>query len=144
MNIDSIQNGYVLDHIKAGRAMEIYRYLKLDELDCQVAIIMNAKSTKMGRKDIIKIDSLIELDMTVLGYVDPGITINVIRDGKLLEKKPLELPQKIVNVIHCKNPRCITMAEPQLDSIFLLSRKPDGKRAYRCAYCEAEYKHHKH
>lgn len=140
MNIDSIQNGYVLDHIKAGRSMEIYRYLNLNDLDCSVAIIKNVKSNKMGKKDIIKIDDLIPLDLTVLGYVDPGITINVIRDGELQEKRPLELPQKITNILKCKNPRCITSAEPQLDSIFLLYRKPNGKRAYRCAYCETEHK----
>ena len=139
MNIDSIHNGYVLDHIKAGRSMDIYRYLKLNELDCSVAIIKNVKSSKMGKKDIIKIDSLIDLDLTVLGYVDPGITINIIKDGKLLEKKPLELPKKIVNIIHCKNPRCITVSEPQLDNIFLLSHKSNGKRTYRCAYCDTEY-----
>ena len=140
MNIDSIRNGYVLDHIKAGRSMEIYKYLKLNELDCSVAIIKNVKSSKMGKKDIIKIDSLIDLDMTVLGYIDPDITVNVIRDGKLLEKKPLELPTKLVNVIHCKNPRCITSTEPQLDAIFLLGHKADGKRTYRCAYCDTEFK----
>lgn len=139
MNIDSIHNGYVLDHIKAGRSMDIYRYLKLNELDCSVAIIKNVKSSKMGKKDIIKIDSLIDLDLTILGYIDPGITINVIRDGKLLEKKPLELPKKIVNIIRCKNPRCITVSEPQLDNIFLLSHKSNGKRTYRCAYCDTEY-----
>ena len=104
MNIDSIHNGYVLDHIKAGRSMDIYRYLKLNELDCSVAIIKNVKSNKMGKKDIIKIDALIDLDLTVLGYIDPGITINIIKDGQLQEKKPLELPTKIVNIIRCKNP----------------------------------------
>ena len=140
MNIDSIRNGYVLDHIKAGRSMDIYRYLNLNDLDCSVAIIKNVKSNKMGKKDIIKIDSLIDLDLTVLGYVDPGITINIIKDGQLLEKKPLELPRKIVNIIHCKNPRCITMSEPQLDSVFLLTHKANGKRAYRCAYCDTEHK----
>ncbi len=139
MNIDSIRNGYVLDHIKAGRSMDIYRYLKLNDLDCSVAIIKNVKSNKMGRKDIIKIDALIDLDLTVLGYIDPGITINIIRDGELLEKKPLELPKKIVNIIHCKNPRCITTSESQLDSIFLLSHKANGKRTYRCAYCDTEH-----
>lgn len=140
MNIDSIRNGYVLDHIKAGRSMEIYQYLNLNDLDCSVAIIKNVKSNKMGKKDIIKIDSLIDLDWTILGYIDPGITVNIIKDGELLEKKPLELPPRIVNVIKCKNPRCITVSEPQLDSIFLLGHKPSGKRAYRCAYCETEYK----
>ena len=99
MNIDSIQNGYVLDHIKAGRSMDIYRYLNLNDLDCSVAIIKNVKSNKMGRKDIIKIDSLIALDLTVLGYIDPGITINVIRDGRLEEKQPLALPQDRKSVV---------------------------------------------
>lgn len=139
MNIDSIRNGYVLDHIKAGRSMDIYNYLNLKELDCSIAIIKNVKSRKMGKKDIMKIDSLIDLDLNVLGYIDPGITINVIQEGKLLEKKPLELPKKIINVIRCKNPRCITGIEPQLESIFELGRKADGKRVYRCAYCETEH-----
>ena len=120
MNIDSISNGVVLDHIQAGKSMEIYKHLHLDRLDCQVAII--------------KIDSPMELDLDVLGYIDANITVNIIRDGKLKEKKHLELPQKLVNVIRCKNPRCITMAEPQLDAIFLLS--DPGRHTYRCAYCE--------
>ncbi|MEG1593736.1 MAG: aspartate carbamoyltransferase regulatory subunit [Oscillibacter sp.] len=136
MNIDSIQNGVVLDHIKAGKCMDIYKYLHLDELDCSVAIIKNVKSAKMGKKDIIKIDSPLDVDLDVLGYIDPDITVNVIRDGVRLAKKHLALPEKLVNVIHCKNPRCITVAEPQLDSIFLLS--DPGKHTYRCAYCEAE------
>ena len=136
MNIDSIQNGVVLDHIQAGKSMQIYKYLHLDELDCQVAIIKNAKSGRLGRKDIIKIDSPMELDLDVLGYIDPDITVNIIRDGKRVEKKHLELPEKLINVIHCKNPRCITVAEPQLDAIFLLSN-PE-KHSYRCAYCDAE------
>jgi aspartate carbamoyltransferase regulatory subunit len=136
MNIDSIQNGVVLDHIQAGKSMQIYKYLHLDELDCQVAIIKNAKSGRLGKKDIIKIDSPMELDLDVLGYIDPDITVNIIRDGKRVEKKHLELPAKLVNVIHCKNPRCITVAEPQLDAIFLLS-DPE-KHSYRCAYCDAE------
>lgn len=136
MNIDSIQNGVVLDHIQAGKSMRIYKYLHLDELDCQVAIIKNTKSARLGRKDIIKIDSPMELDLDVLGYIDPNITVNIIRDGKRVEKKHLALPEKLVNVIHCKNPRCITVAEPQLDAIFLLS-DPE-KRSYRCAYCDAE------
>ena len=140
MNIDSILNGYVLDHIKAGRGMDVYRHLKLDELECTIAIIKNVKSGKQGRKDIIKIDSLIELDLAVLGYIDPGITVNVIKNGKLLEKKPLKLPKTLTNVISCQNPRCITVSEPQLDSIFHLAIKSNGKRAYRCAYCESENK----
>ena len=134
MNIDSIQNGVVLDHIQAGKSMEIYHYLHLDQLDCSVAIIKNARSSHMERKDIIKIDSPVELDLDVLGYIDSNITVNIIRDGKRVEKKHLELPQKLVNVIHCKNPRCITVAESQLDAIFLLS--DPVKHTYRCAYCE--------
>ena len=134
MNIDSIQNGVVLDHIQAGKSMDIYKYLHLDELDCSVAIIKNARSEHMGRKDIIMIDSPLDLDLDVLGYIDSHITVNIIRDGKRVEKKHLELPQKLVNVIHCKNPRCITVAESQLDAIFLLS--DPAKHTYRCAYCE--------
>ncbi len=136
MNIDSIQNGVVLDHIKAGRSMDIYKYLHLDQLDCSVAIIKNARSAHMGKKDIIKIDSPMEVDLDVLGYIDPDITVNIIRDGRLVEKKHLALPAKLVNVIRCKNPRCITAEEPQLDAIFLLSDPTTGK--YRCAYCDSE------
>ena len=138
MNIDSIQNGVVLDHIQAGKSMEIYKYLHLDQLDCSVAIIKNARSGHMERKDIIKIDSPVELDLDVLGYIDPNITVNIIRDGKLVEKKHLELPEKLVNVIRCKNPRCITVSEPQLDAIFKLSNP--SKHTYRCAYCDSEYR----
>ena len=134
MNIDSIQNGVVLDHIQAGKSMDIYKYLDLDKLDCQVAIIKNARSGHMGKKDIIKIDSPLELDLDVLGYIDSHITVNIIRDGKRVEKKHLELPQRLTNIIHCKNPRCITVSEPQLDAIFLLSDAE--KHTYRCAYCE--------
>ena len=136
MNIDSIQDGVVLDHIKAGKSMDVYKYLDLDKLDCPVAIIKNARSARMGKKDIIKIDSPMEVDLDVLGYIDPDITVNVIRNGVRVAKKHLELPHKLVNTIHCKNPRCITVAEPQLDAIFLLS--DSEKRTYRCAYCEAE------
>ena len=136
MNIDSIQNGVVLDHIQAGKSMDIYKYLHLDELDCQVAIIKNARSEHMGRKDIIKIDTPMEVDLDVLGYIDPDITVNIIQDGKLVEKKHLALPEKLVNVIHCKNPRCITASEPTLDAVFLLN-DPE-KHTYRCAYCDTE------
>jgi len=136
MNIDSIQDGVVLDHIKAGKSMDVFKYLDLDKLDCPVAIIKNARSARMGKKDIIKIDSPMEVDLDVLGYIDPDITVNVIRNGIRVAKKHLELPHRLVNIIHCKNPRCITVAEPQLDAIFLLS-DPE-KRTYRCAYCEAE------
>ena len=136
MNIDSIQNGVVLDHIRAGKSMDIYKYLHLDQLDCSVAIIKNVRSGRMGKKDIIKIDSPMEVDLDVLGYVDPDITVNIIRDGELVEKKHLALPERLVNVTHCKNPRCITVAEPQLDAIFILNDR--DKRTYRCAYCDTE------
>ena len=138
MNIDSIQNGVVLDHIQAGKSMEIYKHLHLDQLDCSVAIIKNARSSHMERKDIIKIDFPVELDLDVLGYIDPNITVNIIRDGELVEKKHLELPEKLVNILRCKNPRCITVAEPQLDAIFKLSNR--SRHSYRCAYCDTEYR----
>lgn len=138
MNIDSIQNGVVLDHIQAGKSMEIYKYLHLDQLDCSVAIIKNARSGHMEKKDIIKIDSPVELDLDVLGYIDANITVNIIRDGKLVEKKHLALPERLVNVIHCKNPRCITASEPQLDAIFKLSNR--DRNTYRCAYCDTEHR----
>ena len=137
MNIDSIRNGYVLDHIKAGASMEIYRLLGLDKLDCSVAIIKNAKSTKLGRKAIIKIDALTDLDLDVLGYVDPDITVSIIKDGVQVEKKHPQLPKKLVNVLRCKNPRCITTTEPHLPAEFVLS-DPE-KHTYRCAYCDSEY-----
>jgi aspartate carbamoyltransferase regulatory subunit len=114
--------------------MEIYKHLNLDKLDCSVAIIKNARSARMGKKDILKIDSPLELDLDVLGYIDPNITVNIIKDGKRVEKKKLELPKRLTNVIRCHNPRCITVSESQLDAIFFLS-DPD-KRVYRCAYCE--------
>lgn len=136
MNIDSIQNGVVLDHIQAGKSMEVYKHLHLAELDCSVAIIKNVRSDRMGKKDIIKIDSPLEVDLDVLGYIDSNITVNIIRDGVRVEKKHLELPKKLVNVIHCKNPRCITTAESQLEAIFFLSDA--ATHTYRCAYCEAE------
>ncbi len=138
MNIDSIQNGVVLDHIQAGKSMEIYKHLHLDQLDCSVAIIKNARSSHMERKDIIKIDSPVELDLDVLGYIDPNITVNIIRNGELVEKKHLELPEKLVNILRCKNPRCITVSEPQLDAIFKLSNR--SRHSYRCAYCDTEYR----
>ena len=135
LNVGRISEGFVLDHIQAGRSMDIYKYLHLDQLDCCVAIIKNAKSSKMGKKDIIKIDSPIDLDLDALGYIDPNITVDVIKDGQLVEKKHLALPEKLVNIIRCKNPRCITVAEPQLDAIFLLS--DPATHTYRCAYCES-------
>ena len=138
MNIDSIKNGIVIDHIHAGGAMELYRLLNLDKLDCTVAIIKNAQSGKMGRKDIIKIDREMELDWDLIGYVDPSITVNSIRDGQLVEKRTLKLPERIRGVLRCKNPRCITSVEPELDQIFKLSDR--ARRIYRCIYCEAERK----
>lgn len=138
MNIDSIKNGIVIDHIHAGGAMELYRLLNLDKLDCTVAIIKNAPSGLMGRKDIIKIDSMTDIDLTVIGYVDPGATINVIKDGRLFEKRKLTMPEKIVNVLRCKNPRCITSVEQELDHVFVLTDPEKG--VYRCMYCEQEYK----
>lgn len=138
MNIDSIKNGYVIDHITAGRGMQIYQLLQLDKLDCSVAIIQNAISTKMGRKDIIKVDSEFNINLDIIGFVDPGITVDVIRDGKLAEKKRIALPKKLVNVIKCKNPRCITSVEQELDQVFILT-DPETK-TYRCLYCETKYK----
>ena len=138
MNIDSIQNGVVLDHIQAGKSMEIYKYLKLDELDCSVAIIKNVRSGRMGKKDIIKIDEAMDVDLDILGYIDPGITVNVIREGKLVEKKTLDLPETLTDVIACKNPRCITSTEQELPHVFKLVDKEHG--IYRCIYCEAKKK----
>ena len=138
MNIDSIQNGYVIDHIRAGRSMEIYKYLGLDTLECSVAIIKNVKSGRMGRKDIIKIDEEIPLHLDMLGYIDPDITVNVIREGVRAEKRHLEMPQRVVNVIRCKNPRCITQAEQEVEQIFVLKDK--AKQIYRCLYCESAHK----
>lgn len=138
MNIDSIKRGIVLDHIKAGRSMDIYKYLHLNDLECSVAIIKNVKSAAMGRKDIIKIDDDISIDLDVLGYIDPGITVNIIEDGQIVEKKHLALPKQLTNVIRCKNPRCITSVEPALDQVFRLA-DPE-RRVYRCMYCDAERK----
>lgn len=136
MNIDSIKRGIVLDHIQAGRSMSIYHHLGLEELDCSVAIIKNVRSNAMGRKDIIKIDEDIDLDLDVLGYVDPGVTVNIIVDGKIIEKKTLQLPDRLENVLTCKNPRCITSVEASLPQVFLLKDKQ--RHVYRCMYCDAE------
>ena len=136
LNISGIQEGVVLDHIQAGKSMDIYRYLRLGELDCTVAIIKNAKSNKMGRKDIIKIDREMDLDWDLIGYVDPSITVNIIRDGKLAEKRSLKLPERIVGVLKCKNPRCITSVEQELPQEFILTDR--AKRVYRCRYCETQ------
>ncbi|MBR6707377.1 MAG: aspartate carbamoyltransferase regulatory subunit [Clostridia bacterium] len=137
MNIDSIKRGIVLDHIRAGRSMDLYRYLHLDELECSVAIIKNVKSNAMGRKDIIKVDDDISIDLDVLGYIDPGITVNIIENGAVREKKHLSLPERLTNIIHCKNPRCITSVEPALDHVFVLSDREKG--VYRCIYCDSKH-----
>ncbi len=134
MNIDSIKNGIVIDHIKPKNALTIYNALGLGTLDCSVAMITNVKSQKMGRKDIIKIDKNIDLDLNILGYLDPNITINVIQDGQRIDKKHIELPKEVVDIIKCKNPRCITSVEQELKHIFVLTDKEKG--IYRCKYCE--------
>lgn len=136
MNIDSIRNGIVIDHITAGKGMMIFNLLGLDRLDCPVAIIKNAVSHKSGRKDIIKIDEDIAINLEVLGYVDPGVTVNVIRDGLLDEKKRIDPPAKLTNVIFCKNPRCITSTEQELPHIFKLTNAKN--MVYRCIYCETK------
>ncbi len=138
MTVDTIKNGIVIDHITAGLGMKIYSLLKLDELDCSVAFIKNAPSRKMGKKDIIKIDADIELSTEILGYVDPDVTVNIIKDGKIVEKKQIELPERLENVIKCKNPRCITTTEQELAQIFKLTDKDN--RVYRCIYCESKAK----
>ncbi len=138
MNIDSIKNGFVIDHITAGLGMKIFTLLKLDELDCSIALIKNVPSKKMGKKDIIKIDADIEVNTDILGYIDPDITVNVIKDGEIVEKKSIALPERLTNVISCKNPRCITTTEQELPQIFNLT-DPE-KRVYRCLYCEAAAK----
>ena len=138
MKIDSIKNGLVIDHITAGKAMKIYKLLGLDNLDCRVALITNVSSSKMGKKDIIKIDDDIIIDTDILGYVDPNATVNIIKDEVIVEKKKLELPAKLTNVITCKNPRCITSVEQELPQIFKLTDK--DKQVYRCLYCETKAK----
>ena len=134
MIIGQIKDGIVLDHITAGKAMTIYNILKLDELDCTVAMIKNADSPKLGKKDILKISTLLDLDLDVLGYLDPGITINVIRDGKVAERRKIGLPERVVGVIKCKNPRCITSVEQEIVHEFKLTDR--SKKVYRCIYCE--------
>ena len=137
LNVDTIKNGIVIDHITAGKGMELYKLLGLDSLDCSVALIKNVPSKKMGKKDIIKIDADIDLDFDVIGFVDPSATVVIIRNGELVEKRSIALPEKLTNVIFCKNPRCITSVEQEIDHIFKLS-DPD-KKEYRCIYCETKY-----
>ena len=138
LNVSGISEGFVLDHIQAGKSMDIYHYLRLDKLDCCVAIIKNAKSNKMGKKDIMKIECPIDvIDLDILGFIDHNITINIIQDEKIVEKKRLKLPKEITNVIKCKNPRCITSIEQELDHDFVLT-DPENE-VYRCKYCEEKY-----
>ncbi len=136
MNIDSINNGIVIDHISAGNGMKLYELLGLAELDCSVAIIKNVVSQKMGKKDIIKVDADIPVDLDVIGFVDPGATINIIRNGSLVEKRNIEMPERLVNVIKCRNPRCITSCEQELDHVFKLTDREH--KVYRCIYCETK------
>lgn len=138
MVIDPIKDGIVLDHIKAGNAMELYNILNLGELECSVAIIKNADSVKMGKKDVLKIDKILDIDLNVLAVIDPGITVNIIKDGKLIKRSHLELPTTVTNVLKCQNPRCITSTEQELPNIFRLTDKEKG--VYRCQYCETKAK----
>ncbi len=139
LNVSSISEGFVLDHIKAGKCMEIYKYLNLDKLDCCIAIIKNADSNKMGKKDIMKIECPIDvIDLDILGYIDNNITINIIKNDKVVEKRRLKLPVQITDVLKCKNPRCITSVEQGLEHVFLLT--DEEKKTYRCKYCEQKYK----
>ena len=138
LNVGALHEGFVLDHIKAGKAMTIYHDLKLDKLDCTVAIIKNARSNKMGKKDIIKVECPVDmLDLDILGFIDHNITVNIIKNGEIVDKKKLHLPKQIVNVIKCKNPRCITSIEHGLDQVFVLSN--EEKEIYRCRYCDERY-----
>ena len=136
MNIDAIQNGIVIDHITAGRGMKLYELLHLEQLDCSVAIIKNVHSQKQGKKDIIKIDADIPLDFDVIGYVDPGVSVNLIRGGELVEKRSIEMPLELRNVIFCRNPRCISSVEQELPHIFKLADRKN--KVYRCLYCETK------
>ena len=138
MKVDSIIKGIVIDHIPAGKGMEIYELLELDNLECQIALIKNAPSRKMGKKDIIKIDSDFEVNFDILGFVDPLITVNIIKNGTIVEKKTIELPEQITNVLKCKNPRCISATEQELPHIFKLADRENG--VYRCLYCETKAK----
>lgn len=136
MNIDSINNGIVIDHISAGRAMRLYELLNLRRLDASVAMIMNVSSRKMGKKDIIKIDADIPVNLDVIGYVDPGATVNIIKDGALVRKQAIDMPELLTNVVRCKNPRCISSCEQELDHVFKLSDR--ANKVYRCIYCETK------
>ena len=141
MNIDSIINGIVIDHISSGKGMKIYQLLELDKLNSSVALLRNVNSTKMGKKDIIKIEGYIDFDFDVLGVIDPNITINIIKDGVIAEKRKLNLPERVTNIIRCKNPRCITSIEQELPHRFKLTNRE--KAIYRCEYCEQSFKNKK-
>lgn len=142
LSVGQLNEGVVLDHIQAGKAMDIYKYLKLDKMDSCVAIIKNARSEKMGKKDIIKVECPIEeLNLDVLGFIDHTITVNIIQNGEIVQKKVLTLPKKLVNIIHCKNPRCISSIEQELDQVFFLA--DEEKEIYRCQYCEEKYRNSK-
>lgn len=136
LKVDSIEKGIVLDHIKAGKAMEVYKHLNLDHLDCSIAILKNVKSSKMGAKDIIKINDKIDINLDVLGYIDPNITVSIIENNRTVEKKCLTLPEKIVDVARCNNPRCITSIEQELPHVFRLADR--SKKIYRCLYCDSK------
>lgn len=140
LNIDSIQNGIMIDHIQAGKGMRIYELLELDKLDCCVALIKNARSSKLGRKDIIKIEGDLSINFDVLGFIDNNITVCTIKNGELVKKENIVLPRRIKNVVKCKNPRCITSTEENLDQIFVLC--DEKAHRYRCLYCEQAYKSH--
>lgn len=141
LNVGALQEGYVLDHIKAGKAMTIYHDLNLDKLNCTVAIIKNAQSNKMGKKDIIKVECPIDqVNLDIVGFIDHNITVNIIKDGEIVEKRKVRIPKQIVNVIRCKNPRCITSIEQGLDHVFVLA--DEEKEIYRCKYCEEKYRGH--
>ena len=135
MNIDTIKNGYVIDHITAGNAIKIYRLLDLENIGCQVALITNAKSKKTGTKDLLKIGKLIDINLDKIAFIDPNVTINIVKNDKIIEKKKIEIPEKLINVCYCNNPRCITSTERNLNQIFNLTNK--DKKIYRCNYCEA-------
>ena len=138
LTVGSIEEGFVLDHIQAGKSMEIYKYLHLDKLDCCVAIIKNARSSKMGKKDILKIECPIDyIDLDILGFIDHSITVNIIQNSQIVEKKEIKLPKSVTNVIKCKNPRCITSIEQELDHVFILT--DEENEIYRCRYCEEQY-----
>lgn len=135
LNVGSLNEGFVLDHIKAGKSMSIYKYLRLDKLDCQIAIIKNTKSNKMGKKDIIKVETPLEhVNIEILGFIDREITVNIIKDGKIIRKETIDAPNTLTNILHCKNPRCITSIEQELDDVFVLTDKENA--IYRCKYCE--------